>query len=493
MSERTTRSQKAKPTASVPRRYPARRLAALVGVLFLVLGLLPAAASAAGPTLDVLGSPFDPNSDGKRETVRITVNVTAPSTVELRVHDFDGKRLRTLTGGTSVPDSKTWTWNGRTGAGKKVPYGPYRVRAVIHTGGKTYKRAVWVTRSKRMPYPTRPGAVTVAVDPGHGGPAAGAVWKHLSEDAVNLDIGLRLEAMLEGAGIKVVMTRRGDRNVSPVGKDLNFDGRYTRLDELIARNDVANQARADIHLAVHNNATACHCRRGTEMYTHFKRSWTPEGRKLANALLKEHLWHLDRIPGFRPKSRGIKTHDFKALKPYHRQAMPRPSLQPTVLGESLFIDWPSEHGILKTRKGRTTIAAAYFDGVALYLWKRPYGLRYEVLAASKSVVRGQAAAVRVRLTNTGHRTSSNWKLVARVVGKVARYDGRPRRGTVVAKVPIPDGVKPGRSVEVTLPAVPMPQEVSRWLLKLDVNLPAGDSLSKHGVVGPQLHVRTVAP
>lgn len=89
--------------------------------------------------------------------------------------------------------------------------------------------------------------------------------------------------------------------------------------------------------------------------------------------------------------------------------------------------------------------------------------------------------------------SSGWKLVARVVRKVARYDGRPLRGEVVARVPVPDGLSPGQSVEVTLPGIPLPASNGRWLLKLDVNLPGGDALSRHGVVGPQLLIDTVAP
>jgi hypothetical protein len=60
-------------------------------------------------------------------------------------------------------------------------------------------------------------------------------------------------------------------------------------------------------------------------------------------------------------------------------------------------------------------------------------------------------------------------------------------------VPVPDGLAPGSSVEVTLPAVPLPDTVGEWLLKLDVKLPDGDALSKHGVVGPQLRIDTVAP
>ncbi len=467
---------------------------AVVGAALLLLALLlPAGATAAGPTIRVEASPFNPNGDGLRESVRITVTTPGPATVELRILDFNGKRLKTISTGTKVDGRRTWTWKGRTDKGIKVPYGPYRAKATIRIDDQTRTRSAWITRARHVPYATRPGTVTVAIDPGHGGPAAGAVWKGWPEDRVNLDIGLRLEAMLKGAGIGVVMTRRTDRNVSPVGKDLNFDGKYTRLDELIARNDVGNQARADIHLALHNNASSCHCRRGTEMYTHYGRSWSPEGRVLAAALLKEHLWHLDRIPGFSPRSRGVKTHDFKALKPYHAMKMPRPSLQPSVLGESLFLDRPSEHRILTTRVGRTVVAAAYFDGIARYLAARPYGLRFEVLSATRQAAPGDRASVSVRLTNSGHRTSAGWKLVARVVKQVPRYDGRPRFGDVVAKVPVPDGLAPGQSIEVTLPRIPLPSSSGRWLMKLDVNLPGGDTLARHGVVGPQLRVETVAP
>ena len=467
-------------------------LFSLVGALYGVAAIEQPAA-AGSPELSVSGSPFDPDGDGRREAVAIRIGVTGVARVWLRVEDFNGKRLKRLATGTTVARSRTWTWKGRTGSGRKVAYGPYRVRATISAGGVTYKRSAWVTRGKRVPYAKRPDAIRVALDPGHGGPAAGAIWKGWPEDRINLDIGLRLEAMLKGAGVDVVMTRRSDRNVSPVGKDLNRDGKSSRVDELIARNDVANRARADIHLALHNNASACHCLRGTEMYTHFGRSWTPEGKSLAKALLREHLWHLDRIDGFTPRSRGVKTHDFTALKPYPPRRMPRPSLQPSVLGESLFLDRPSEHRILKTRSGPQVVDAANFDGIDRYHARLPYGLRYEVLEAHRTLTAGTPATVRVRLTNTGQRTSQGWKLVARVVRRVPYYDGRPRHGEVVRTVAVAEGLAPGRSTTVTLAGIPMRDAAGEWLLKLDVKLPGGDALSRHGVVGPQLHVTTTAP
>ncbi len=467
---------------------------ALVSALVPVAGFAPAALAVADASLSVRGSPFDPGGSGKRESVRIDIDAGEPARVAVRIDDFDGHRVKTITDGADLVDGHhSWTWRGRDGHGRMVPYGPYRVKAKFRTGsGETFRRAVWITRARRVPYPVRPAAVLVGIDPGHGGPAAGAVWQGLKEDAVNLDIGLRLEAMLEGAGIGVVMTRRSDRNVSPVGRDLNGDGRYSRVDELIARNDVANQARADIHLALHNNATACHCVRGTEMYTHYGRGWSPEGRRLAKALLKAHMWHLRRQPGYQPRNRGVRSHPFKALKPYGRKAMPRPSLQPSVLGESLFIDWPSEHRILGRHSGRSAVAASYFDGIADYLAWRPYGLRYQLLDVPATVPAGERVDVTVRLTNTGHRRSAGWRLVARVVPNVPRYDGRPTHGAVVAGIRIPDGLAPGESVDVRLAGIPMPGKAGQWLLKLDVDLPGGDSLSRHGVVGPQSRVDTAA-
>ena len=127
-----------------------------------------------------------------------------------------------------------------------------------------------------------------------------------------------------------------------------------------------------------------------------------------------------------------------ALRPYHKRRMPRPSLQPSILGESLFIDQRSEHRVLRSRDGRTAIAAAYFDGSPLPAGRR-FGLRYEVLGAPTVVRAGGALDIRLRLTNSGKVPTSGWRLRARVVRAVPRYDGRPRRGPVVAGVRSPTG------------------------------------------------------
>ncbi len=54
-------------------------------------------------------------------------------------------------------------------------------------------------------YPVDPSVITVVVDPGHGGALDGAVAPDGTREAdLNLDTGLRLARMLEGAGVATV-------------------------------------------------------------------------------------------------------------------------------------------------------------------------------------------------------------------------------------------------------------------------------------------------
>ena len=98
----------------------------------------------------------------------------------------------------------------------------------------------WVTKAPGVPYPRLPGAIVVAINPGHGGSDPGAIRYGTRESDVNLDIALRVRRMLQGAGITVVMTRVTDVDVNRPAIDRNGDGRVDHTDELIARNDVAN-------------------------------------------------------------------------------------------------------------------------------------------------------------------------------------------------------------------------------------------------------------
>jgi N-acetylmuramoyl-L-alanine amidase len=80
--------------------------------------------------------------------------------------------------------------------------------------------------------------VTVAIDPGHGGGDPGAVGiGGLRETDIVLPIALKVTSLLEGKGVRVILTRQADREI-----------------ELEPRVAQANRARADLFVSIHANA-----------------------------------------------------------------------------------------------------------------------------------------------------------------------------------------------------------------------------------------------
>lgn len=93
------------------------------------------------------------------------------------------------------------------------------------------------------------GASRIVIDPGHGGHDPGALGQGISEADTVLDIALRLEKLLQAAGVDVVLTRRTDE--------------YVPLEE---RPAIATRDRADLFLSIHANASRNRSARGIESY-----------------------------------------------------------------------------------------------------------------------------------------------------------------------------------------------------------------------------------
>src|SRR5438105_1140344 len=91
----------------------------------------------------------------------------------------------------------------------------------------------------------------VAIDPGHGGRDRGATGPHgIREKDVALAIAKRVATQLRALGFAVVMTRKEDRFVS--------------LDD---RTRIANEARADLFVSIHCNASRRRRLAGAETWT----------------------------------------------------------------------------------------------------------------------------------------------------------------------------------------------------------------------------------
>lgn len=89
------------------------------------------------------------------------------------------------------------------------------------------------------------GVKVIVIDAGHGGSFPGARYGGYSEKNINLQMALKLGAMIEKdmPDIKVVYTRKTDKNFS---SNLRTD--------LQARADIANNAGGDLFISIHANA-----------------------------------------------------------------------------------------------------------------------------------------------------------------------------------------------------------------------------------------------
>ncbi|MEZ4278041.1 MAG: N-acetylmuramoyl-L-alanine amidase [Myxococcota bacterium] len=105
----------------------------------------------------------------------------------------------------------------------------------------------------------------VVLDAGHGGHDEGAIGPSgLREKELVLDVTRRLARKLVLSGLHVVLTRRDDRFLS--------------LEE---RTAVANDARADLFLSIHANASTSRSPRGIETYFASLDSTDEEARRVA--------------------------------------------------------------------------------------------------------------------------------------------------------------------------------------------------------------------
>ncbi len=203
-----------------------------------------------------------------------------------------------------------------------------------------------------LPAGARAGSGLVVIDPGHGGGDAGAVGPTgFAEKTANLDIGLRIKTLLRGSGHPVKLTRSTDISPNTPPRDLTGDGRINVSDDLQARVNIANNARAQAFVSIHNNAGPSSAK-GTETYYWTASASNNQSQRLANLIQKELVAEIGR------SNRGVKGANFYVL---------RRTNMPAALVEGAFISNPTEEGLLKTPAFRQKIAAAVYRGIVKFL------------------------------------------------------------------------------------------------------------------------------
>ena len=499
------------------RRQSARALALSFALALLALTLpLPGQPSVQAGTnntiasLSLSGSPFAAEFAPLPTSVVAALTLNRSAKVTVRVFTPEGQLVRTLAfrKGTAA-GAHTWSWNGLDSAGHAVADGNYELRVRAANGLGTVVATRDLRKGLPQIFPANPGAIVIVVDPGHGGRFLGACNGKLCEKTFNLDISLKLRALLQRAGVTVVMTRTTDAAVNVSPSDVNGDGLTNGYDDLMARNDIANQARGDLNIHNHNNGSRCACDHGTEIWTNYHQPWTSANAGIATDLAREQLIALGQFSDgvYLPFDRGIKDGDYYYMAPYAVTCptaaganptcsppwLPRPVLMPSVLTEALFMQNPIEFALLKRADVRLALAASYYLGIAEYINSRALGIGYELVSGpAASVSAGSNLSYRLKVTNRGNEPSESWSLQLHSVPRVPVYDGSGQLGTLMGSVSVPDGLQPGASVELDV-AASAPPGTGQWLVKSDVRLADNSYASATGVASLQMPLTAVTP
>lgn len=184
----------------------------------------------------------------------------------------------------------------------------------------------------------------VAIDPGHGGSDSGALGPSgLKEKDVTLAVAMRTKAILEKSGARVIMTRMTDKDV--------FGPNASNVEELSARTAVANNAKADAFVSIHNDSFSSATASGTSSFYYEK---TKYDGMLADCLQEQLL-----NAGGR-NDRGANTANFYVIKR---------TVMPAALVELAFISNSEEERLLASPTFQQKMANAIVMGLDSFFRK----------------------------------------------------------------------------------------------------------------------------
>lgn len=178
----------------------------------------------------------------------------------------------------------------------------------------------------------------IVVDPGHGGSDTGAIGPtNVAEKDVTLTIGKDLRKLLSDEGATVVMTRTSDRDVAYAGA--------SDIEELQARVAIANDAKADLFVSIHADASP-------ELVTGTTTYFYPGGSDFLASLVQKSL-----VSQLKLYDRGFQPNDYYVL---------RNTNMPAILTEAAFLSNPKEEKLLRNSSFDRKVALGIYNGIEKY-------------------------------------------------------------------------------------------------------------------------------
>ncbi len=191
-------------------------------------------------------------------------------------------------------------------------------------------------------------AVTIVIDPGHGGRDPGKVGVNDAlEKDINLKISLKLKSLLEEKDIKVIMTREED-----VGLYSEGDSNRKRAD-LNNRINTINGSGALFAISIHQNSFTEEYVKGAQVFYHAQ---SAVGRELAE-LLQETI------------KNSLKDGNHRKAKSNESYFMLKKTNCPLVIVECGYLSNQGEAALLVTEEYQNKMAEAICTGIQEYLKK----------------------------------------------------------------------------------------------------------------------------
>lgn len=182
----------------------------------------------------------------------------------------------------------------------------------------------------------------IYIDPGHGGKDPGAISGGINESIINLEIGFKLQEILEKNGAIVYMTRYGDYDLS------SNNALLRKRSDLSRRANIINESKADIYISIHLNADISSTWKGAQV---FYSDVNIENEKLAKILQEQFTSDL------KTNRKYKKINDHYMYKRINVKG---------VLAEVGFLTNPNERYLLQQQSYQYEIAKSISKGIIKY-------------------------------------------------------------------------------------------------------------------------------
>lgn len=184
---------------------------------------------------------------------------------------------------------------------------------------------------------------TITIDAGHGGKDPGKVSSdNVSEKDINLEIAIKLQAVLSDNGFNVIMTRTTDESPA-ISQNLQ----ESKTNDLVARVNICNNSNSDYFISIHQNSYPDATCKGAQVFYH---SSSEASKSLATSIQKHLISDVDPT-----NKRQIKAgNDYYVL---HKSSCP------AIIIECGFLSSPEEVANLSDSNYQEAIALAIMNGI----------------------------------------------------------------------------------------------------------------------------------